>query len=479
MSFAEQKALLQAKLRIAEAKLAAERSKSERFKRANNVPASPIAQTVMFSTEGESELGCSGTPKDVRGGTHSLGVHERPVSRDSARSESRGKGEKRIVAHVTSWALRFPATGEQDSEASRVKSFTKMKTEVKEGVTCEAAFGNDRQSEMNESVRVKKLIARETASAASHVRIHVTDESLATPCVTQRCVVENGASCAHGGSVTAEHGGSHRKEPENYEVLESTVPKGLGLASVQREPVIAACGDGEHSGSVVERPVALQDAAEPESRKESAAVGVAHIASCVSGDPQMSCRENVIAMGSSSEFREESVLQGPAAHVMQPQGVAGRTVGVAEEIASPALHVSVDVAARQPSADYADEQRVVEHGAPSSRLAELGCSDKKGRKRQPASPQCSVAAMQADEAEAVPSRARKRGGEGFPIMLRQSASPQCSVAATLADEPAAVPSRARKRGGEGPLILLCEGVRRMARTFSDDDGRCVPPSKGR
>ncbi|KAH9363159.1 hypothetical protein HPB48_011873 [Haemaphysalis longicornis] len=307
MSFAEQMALLQAKLRIAEAELAAERSKSERFKRANKVPASPIAQTVMFSAEGGSGLGCASTPKDVRGGTHPLRVHKPFASRDPARSESRGKGEERIVARVPSRAFRFPATAEQGIEASRVENFTVMKVEVKERGTREPAWGNDRQAKVIESVRmpVKKLMARETASAASHVRIHVADEPLSAPCATPRSVVENGALCAHGGSVAAEREGSHRKERENYEVLKSTVPKGLGLASVQREPVIAACGDGEHSGSVVERPVALQDAAEPESREESAAVGVAHIASCVSGDPQMSWPENVIAMGAPANLERQ------------------------------------------------------------------------------------------------------------------------------------------------------------------------------
>lgn len=66
----------------------------------------------------------------------------------------------------------------------------------------------------------------------------------------------------------------------------------------------------------------------------------------------MSIPQNVIAMGSSRELGEESVIRGTATHVMQPRGVAGRTVGVAEEIASPALHVSVDVAARRPCAPY-------------------------------------------------------------------------------------------------------------------------------
>ncbi|KAH9368710.1 hypothetical protein HPB48_004729 [Haemaphysalis longicornis] len=272
---------------------------------------------------------------------------------------------------------------------------------------------------------------------ASHVSVHVADEPLATPCVTQWCVVDNGASCVNSGSVAAEHEGSHRKERKDNEVLKSAVLKGPGLASGEREPVVAACGDAEYSESVAERPVALQDAAARESR-ESDAAGVAQAASCVSGDPQMSCRENVIAMGSSYELTEETANKGTAAYVMQPQAVAGRTVAVAEGTAN----VSVDVAAKQPFAAYADQRCVVEHGAPSSGLAELGCSDKKGRKRQPASPQCSVAATQADEA-------------------------------------AAVPSRARKRGGEGALLLLCDGVRRMARVFSDDDGRCIPPSKGR
>ncbi|KAH9363237.1 hypothetical protein HPB48_017804 [Haemaphysalis longicornis] len=434
MSFAEQKALLQAKLRIAEAELAAERSKSERFKRANNVPASPIAQRVMFGAEGESGLGCASTPKDVRCGVHSLGVREPLVSRDSALSESREIGEERIVARVPSWAFSFPATVEQDTEASRVVNFTHMKREVKESVTREAALGDDRQSKVNESVRmpVKKLVARETASAASHVPVHVADEPFSTPCVTQRCVIENGASCAHGG-VAAEHEGSHRKERKNCEVRKSAVVK--GLASVECEPVVAPCGDGEHSGSVGERPVALQNAAERESRED--AVGVTHTASRVSRDTQMSCRGNVIAMGNSSELTEETANKGTAAYVMQPQAVAGRTVAVAEGTAN----VSVDVAAKQPFAAYADQRCVVEHGAPSSGLAELGCSDKKGRKRQPASPQCSVAATQADDAAAVPSRARKREERG--------------------------------------LLLLCDGVRRMARVFSDDDGRCVPPSKGR
>ncbi|KAH9368164.1 hypothetical protein HPB48_000420 [Haemaphysalis longicornis] len=430
MSFAEQKALLLAKLRIAEAELAAERLKSECFKRANNVPASPIAQRVMFGTEGESGLGCASTPKDVLGGTHSLGVRERPVSRDLVRSESRGKGEERIVAHVPSWALRFPATGEQDSEASRVESFTEMKMEVKEGVTREAAFGNDRKSEVNESVRMplKKLIARETGSAASRVRVHVADDPVTAPCVTQWCVVDNGASCANGGSVAAEREGSHRKLRKNYAVLRSAALKGLGLSSVAREPVVASSGDAEHSGSVAERPVALQDATARESREESEAIGVAQSASCASGDTQILSRGDAIAMGSSSELRGESASQGTAADLMQPQGVAGRTVGVAEDIASPVLHVSIDVAAKQPSAAYADQQCVVQHGVPSAEAAEPEGSPRKRRQRQ-------------------------------------SASPQCSVAATHADEPAAVASRARKREGEGFLILLFDGVRRMAGVF--------------
>ncbi|KAH9366195.1 hypothetical protein HPB48_016760 [Haemaphysalis longicornis] len=312
--------------------------------------------------------------------------------------------------------------------------------EVKEGVTREAAFGNDRQSEVNESVRmpVMKLMAREKGSAASHVSVHVADEPLATPCVTQWCVVDNGASCVNSGSVAAEHEGSHRKERKDNEVLKSAVLKGPGLASGEREPVVAACGDAEYSGSVAERPRALQDAAARESREESDAVGVAHTASFVSENPQMSCRENVIAMGSSNELKEESVNQCTAAHVMQPQAVSGRTAGVAQ----PTVSVSGNVTAKQPSAAYANQRCVGQHGAPSSGLAELGCSDKEGRKCQPASPQCSVAATQAGEAEAVPSRARKRGGEG-------------------------------------PLLLLCDGVSRMARGFSDDDGRCVPPAKGR
>ncbi|KAH9378642.1 hypothetical protein HPB48_015911 [Haemaphysalis longicornis] len=412
MSFAEEKALLLAKLRIAEAELAAERSKSERFKRANNVSASPIAQRVMFGTEGDSGLGCASTPKHVLGGTHSLGVRKPPVSRDSALSESRGIGEERIVARVPSWALRFPATGEQDSEASHVESFTEVKMEVKEGVTREAAFGNDMQSEVNESLRmpVMKLVAREKGSAASHVGVHVADEPLATPCVTQRCVVDNGASCVNSGSVAAEHEGSQ-----------------------EREPVVAACGDVEHSGSMAERPRALQDAATRESRED--AVGVTHIASCVSRDTQMSCRENVIAMGSSYELIEESVNQCTAAFVMQPEAVAGVTAGIAEE----AVNVSVNVTAKQPSAAYADQRCVVEHGAPSAEAAEPEGSHRNRRERQ-------------------------------------SASPQCSVAATHARKPTVVPSRARK-GGEGSVILWCDGVRRMAGVFSDDDGRCVPPSK--
>lgn len=232
------------------------------------------------------------------------------------------------------------------------------------------------------------------------------------------------------------------EQRKSYAVLKAAVLKGLRLASVEREPVVASCGDAEHSGSVAERPVALQDAAAWESR-ESDAVGVAQSASCAFGDTEMLGRENAIAMGISSELEEESENQCTAADVMQSQSIEGRTAGVAEEIASRALHVSVDVAAKQPCpADYADEQRVLEHGAPSSGLTELGCSDKKGRKCQPA-------------------------------------SPQGSMAATHADEPAAVPSLARKREGEGALILLCKGVRRMARAFSDDDGRCIPPSKGR
>ncbi|KAH9371714.1 hypothetical protein HPB48_011491 [Haemaphysalis longicornis] len=440
MSFAEQKAPLQAKLRIAEAELAAERSKSERFKRANTFPASPIAQTVMFSTEGESELGCSGTPKDVRGGTHSLGVHERPVSRHPPRSESLGSGEEMIVARVPSWALRFCATGEQDSEASREGNFTEMKMEVKEGVTREAALVIDRQSKVNESVRmpVMKLMAREKGSAASHVSVHVADEPLASPCVTQRCVVEKVASHARGDSVAAKRQGSHRKERKNYAVLRSAVLKGVELASGEREPVVAACGDAEHSGSMAERPRALQDAAARELREESDAVGVAHTASFVSGDPQMSCRENVIAMGSSYELKEERVNQCTVAYVMQPQAVAGRTAGVAEQTVS----VSGNVIAKQPSVAYADQRCVGQQGALSAEAADPESSPRKRRKRH-------------------------------------AASPECSLAATHADEPAAVPPRARKRGGKGPLILLCDGLRRMTRGFSDDDGRCVPPAIGR
>ncbi|KAH9374162.1 hypothetical protein HPB48_005431 [Haemaphysalis longicornis] len=417
MSFAEQKALLLAKLRIAEAELAAERSKSERFKRANNVSASPIAQRVMFSPEGESGLGCAGTPKDVEGGV----IHWACVSllfRGIRHYQSHAKiGEERIVAHVPSWAFSFPATVVQDSEASRVENFTHMKREVKESVTREAALGDDRQSKVNESVRmpVMKLMAREKGSAASHVSVHVADEPLATPCVTQRCVVDNGASCVNSGSVAAEHEGSQ-----------------------EREPVVAACGDAEHSGSMAERPRALQGAATRESRED--AVGVTHTASCVSRDTQMSCRKNVIAMGNSSELTQESVHQGTAAHVMQPQAVAGITA-VTEEAASPALHGSVNASTKLPSAAHADQRCVVEHGVPSAEAA---------------------------EAEGSPRKRRQR----------QLASPQCSVAATQAVEPAAVPSRARKRGGEGPLLLLCDDVRRMARGFSDDDGRCVPPAKG-
>ncbi|KAH9376154.1 hypothetical protein HPB48_003207 [Haemaphysalis longicornis] len=263
------------------------------------------------------------------------------------------------------------------------------------------------------------------------------------------------------------------EQRKNYGVLKAAVPKGLRLASVEREPVVAAFRDGEYSESVGRRSVALQNEAAWESRED--AVGVTHIASCISGDPQMSWRENVIAMGTSNELKEESVNQCTAAYVMQPQAVAGRTAGVAEQTVS----VSGNVTARQPSAAYADQRRVGQHGAPSAEAADPESSPRKRRKRQAASPECSLAATHADEPAAVPSRARKRRGEGSPILLRQSASPECSVAATHADEPAAVPTRARKRGGEGPLILLCEGVRRMAGVFSDADGRCVPPSKGR
>lgn len=60
----------------------------------------------------------------------------------------------------------------------------------------------------------------------------------------------------------------------------------------------------------------------------------------------MSCHEDVIAMGRSSDLKEESVNQGTAAYVMQPQAVAGRTAGAADETAN----VSVNVAAKQPSA---------------------------------------------------------------------------------------------------------------------------------
>lgn len=265
---------------------------------------------------------------------------------------------------------------------------------------------------------VKKLIARETASAASHVLIHVTDEPLSTPCVTQRCVVENGASCANGGSVAAEREGSHIKERKNYEVLKSAVLKGRRLASAEREPVIAPCGDREHPGSVAERPVALQDAAARESREESDAVGVAHTASCVSGGPRMSSPENMIAMGSSSELREGSANQGTAAHVTQPQAVAGRTA-VTEEIASPALHDRVNVPTKQPSAAYPDQRCVVENDT-----------------------SCAYGGSEAAEPEGSPGKRRKR----------QSASPQCRVAPTHADDPAVVPSRARKRGAPDTVV---------------------------
>lgn len=45
-------------------------------------------------------------------------------------------------------------------------------------------------------------------------------------------------------------------------------------------------------------------------------------------------------------LKEESVNQGTAAYVMQPQAVAGRTAGAADETAN----ISVNVAAKQPSA---------------------------------------------------------------------------------------------------------------------------------
>ncbi|KAH9377579.1 hypothetical protein HPB48_015863 [Haemaphysalis longicornis] len=349
MSFAEQKALLQAKLKIAEAELAAERLTSERLRRANNATASPIGQRAQ---------GCS----EMDGRSDFMSMLQ-GVLVDMPSQEAR----------VLDWFA--------DAEA-RLDCYC-VPPKWRAGVILPYL-----------SVRARGCLA-----------------------------------------------GLSGEQRKSYAVLKAAVLKGLRLASGEREPVVAACGAAEYSGSVAERPRALQDAAARESR-ESDAVGVAQSTSCASGDAQMSSRENAIAMGSSSEVREESANQGTAARVVQPQAIAGRTAGVAEEIASPALHVSVDVTAKQPSADYADEQRVVEHGAPSSGLAELGCSDKEGRNCQPASPQCSVAATQAGEAEAVPSRARKRGGEG-------------------------------------PLLLLCDGVRRMAMVYSNDDGRCVPPSKGR
>ncbi|KAH9365072.1 hypothetical protein HPB48_010518 [Haemaphysalis longicornis] len=379
MSFADEMALLQAKLKVAEAELAAERLRSERLRSANNATASPIGQQARGCSEMDGRLDCMSMLQGV--------LVDMPSQE----------------ALVLDWFAGAEA---------RLDSYC-VPPKWRAGVILPYL-----------SVRARRCLA-----------------------------------------------GLSGEQRKSYAVLKAAVLKGLRLASVAREPVVASCGGAEHSGSMAERPRALQDAAARESREESDAVDVAHTASFVSGDPQMSCCENVIAMGSSYELEEESVTQCTAAYVMQPQAVTGRTAGVAE----PTVSVRGNVTAKLPSPDYADQQCVVEHGAPSAEAAEPEGSPRKGRKRQPASPQCSVAATQADEPAAVPSRARKRGGEGFPILLRQSASPQCSVAATQADEAAAVPSRARKRGGERPLILLCEGVRRMARAFSDDDGRCVPP----
>ncbi|KAH9383435.1 hypothetical protein HPB48_024786 [Haemaphysalis longicornis] len=347
MSFAEHKALLQAKLKIAEAELAAERLTSERLRRANNATASPI---------GQREQGCS----------------------------------------------------EMDGRLD----FMSMLQGVLVDMPSQEAL-------------VLDWFAGAEAKLDSYDVPLKWRAGVIIPCLSVRA-----RGCLAGLS------GEQRK---NYAVLKAAVLKGLRLASVEREPGVAAFRDGEHSESVGEQPVALQNAAERESREDS--VGVAHTASCVSGGPQMSSPENVTARGSSREVREESANQGTAAHVMQPQVVAGRTA-VAEYMTSPALHNSVTVPTKQPSAAYDDQRFVVENGVPSAEAAEPEGSPRKRRQRQ-------------------------------------SASPQCSVAATHAHEPAAVPPRARKRGGEGPLIMLWDGVRRMARAFSDDDGRCVPPAKGR
>lgn len=120
----------------------------------------------------------------------------------------------------------------------------------------------------------------------------------------------------------------------------------------------------------------------------------------------MSCGENVIAMRSSSNLKEESVKEGAAANVMQPHAVAGRTAGVAEET----VDVSVNVAAQQVCAGYAEQRRVVQHGVPSAEEAEPKGWTRKRNNRQSASPWCSVAGMHADERAVVFSRARKLGG---------------------------------------------------------------------
>lgn len=68
--------------------------------------------------------------------------------------------------------------------------------------------------------------------------------------------------------MAPEREGLYRKERNNYAVPKADVLMGLGLASIERKPVVAACRDGEHSRSMGERPVALEDVAARESREE-------------------------------------------------------------------------------------------------------------------------------------------------------------------------------------------------------------------
>ncbi|KAH9363053.1 hypothetical protein HPB48_014165 [Haemaphysalis longicornis] len=58
MSFADEMALLQAKLKVAEAELAAERLRSERLGSANNATASPIGQRAQGCSEMDGRLDC-------------------------------------------------------------------------------------------------------------------------------------------------------------------------------------------------------------------------------------------------------------------------------------------------------------------------------------------------------------------------------------------------------------------------------------